>query len=135
MSLAVLLGSMGLYVTRSGGSWQVPKVICGEPTYTCRTYGMLCSRRPSAPRVRPQQVLEANAAQKLRAHPVSNAVDNLRAVLRGIDVDAERPPAERLVDHRYDRFGHGVCVSVGRLERGEAFQGLLGQADVGPAVR
>ena len=28
MSLAVLLGSMGMYVTRSGRGWQVPKVIC-----------------------------------------------------------------------------------------------------------
>jgi len=28
MSLAFLLGSMDVYVTRSGGDWQVPKVIC-----------------------------------------------------------------------------------------------------------
>jgi hypothetical protein len=41
MSLAVLRGSMGLYVTRLGGIWQVPKVtmkdgvpagVCGPPS-------------------------------------------------------------------------------------------------------
>ncbi len=53
-----------------------------------------------------QQVPEADAAKQFRPDTVGDAVDDLRAVLGWIDMDAERPRTERLADDIDDGDGY-----------------------------
>ena len=70
---------------------------------------------------RRQQILEADAAEQLRPHAVGHAVDDLRTVLRGIDVGAERTLAVRQVHDLRDRLGHrsGVLPPTINLDQAD----------------
>ena len=88
---------------------------------------MICSCIHS----RREQVRDAHAAEHFRADAVGYAVDDFRAVLRWIDMGAERPLAEGRIDHLDDRFGDGPCIGVGGLKRGETLHRQIRQ----PCIR
>ena len=83
---------------------------------------------------RREQIFDTDAAEHFRADTVGDAVDNFGAVLRRIDVRAERPLAEGHADHADDRFGDGPCIGVGGLKRGETLQRLIRQARIRPLI-
>ncbi len=83
---------------------------------------------------RREQIRDTDAPEHFCADAVGDAVDDFRAVLRRIDMHAERPLAERHADHPNDRFGNIARVSVGGLKRGEALQRLIRQARIRPVV-
>src|SRR3979490_432991 len=58
----------------------------------------------SAVDARLQQILDADAPEQFGADTVGDAVDDLGAILRRIDMDAERSLAERHVDDPDDGF-------------------------------
>jgi hypothetical protein len=74
----------------------------------------------SIPDSRFEQVLEADAAEQFRPDTVGNAVDDLRAVLGRIDMDAERPRTEGLADDIDDGGGYRAGIGVGWFKRCQA---------------
>jgi Caspase domain len=78
-----------------------------------------------------QQILEADIAIDLAAHAVGHDVDDLSAVLRRINVGAERPLAERRIHDPDDPAGDFGRVGVGGLQSGKTFQRLLGNPGIG----
>jgi hypothetical protein len=68
-------------------------------------------------------------------HLVTDAVDDgegdVGAVLRRIDVNAERPFAEWCVDHFDDGIRHGGRVGLRRHDRGERLLDLLSEPGIG----
>lgn len=63
-----------------------------------------------------EEIAEADPAQKFGADAVRHAVDDFGAVLRGVDMEAKRPLAERHVHDSRDRLGDLAGVRVGGLE-------------------
>jgi hypothetical protein len=57
-------------------------------------------------RVRREQVAQLDSAQKFRANTLSHGVHYLAAIVGWVDVHAERPAAERRVDHVDNRARH-----------------------------
>src|SRR6202035_958963 len=49
-----------------------------------------------------KKIFQSDIAIHLAPHPIGDAVDDLRAVLRRIDVNPERALAERKIDDPYD---------------------------------
>jgi hypothetical protein len=81
-----------------------------------------------------QQILQPDAPEHLGADSIGDAVNDFRAVLRGIDVDAERALADGRVDDAGDGGGDFVGVGIGRLQARQTLEALLGQAGVGAVV-
>ena len=81
-----------------------------------------------------QEVRQANIAEHFGPDTVGDAVDDLGAILRRVDMDAERPGAEGPVDDIDDGCGNGGRIGVGRLQGGEALQRLFRNALVGTVI-
>jgi hypothetical protein len=77
---------------------------------------------------RREQICNADTAEHFGADAIGDAVDDFRAVLRGIDMGTEWPLAEGHADHPDDRFGDSPCIAIGGFERGETLQRLIRQA-------
>ena len=60
-----------------------------------------------------QQVAQPNPTKKLSADTVRNHIDHFRAILRRIDVHAERPFAKWLIDHLHDGVRDSGDVRIG----------------------
>lgn len=63
-----------------------------------------------------QQVSQADVAEHFRSDAVGDAVDELGAILRRVDVDTKRQGAEGLVDDIDDGGGNGGRIGIGRLK-------------------
>jgi len=66
---------------------------------------------------RRENVLEADSAQQFRTYAVADHVHNFGSILRGIDVDTERPLALGQPDHAGDLAG---AESVAKAHIAEA---------------
>ncbi len=66
---------------------------------------------------RSQKILKTDISEQLGSYPIGNAVDDLAATLRRIDVNPKRPPAKWGLDDLDDRFGDYADVGDGGLER------------------
>jgi hypothetical protein len=77
---------------------------------------------------RAKQDLQIDVAIHLAAYPVSDGVDQLRSVLRRIDMDAKRAFAERRVDHP-DDHPRLLFTSVNRTVPSRAVQTPSSQAE------
>src|SRR5882757_5729292 len=75
----------------------------------------------SASHPRRKQIRQADAPEQFRPDAVGHTIDDLRAVLRRVDMSAKRPFAERHVDDRDDRRGDRTDIGIGRFEQSEAF--------------
>src|SRR6267143_6767702 len=73
-----------------------------------------------------QQVTQPDPTKKLGADTIRNCIDDLRAVLRRIDVHAERPLAKWRIDHLHNSVRDGGDIRVGWHYRGEAIAHLVG---------
>src|SRR5258707_8743196 len=83
---------------------------------------------------RREQVLQADAPEHFRTDPVRDAVDDLAAVLRRVDMGPEWALAKGQVDDLDDRLGDSAHIGVGGFERSETLQGLLGHAGIGAFI-
>src|ERR1700719_4684652 len=64
-----------------------------------------------------QKILKADISEQLSSYPIGNAVDDLAAILRRIDVNPKRPPAKWGLDDLNDRFRDPADVGVSGLKR------------------
>src|ERR1700730_7736960 len=88
----------------------------------------------SSVRPRPQQIVETDAAEHFGPDAICNAVDDLRTVLRRIDMGAERTGAERSRDDIDDGNGNRCRIRVGGFEGSQALQRLIGYPGVRTVV-
>src|SRR5260370_38712431 len=79
-----------------------------------------------------QQVAQANPAKKLSPDTVRNCIDYLRAVLRRVNVHAERSLAKGRVDHLHDSFCDRRDIRIGRYDGAEALEHLVRKSCIGP---
>ena len=75
-----------------------------------------------------EQVAQADAVQHFRAEPVEHGEADIGAVLARIDMDPERPHAERRVDEVDDGVGDAADVGILRNDRGEGLLNLVAEA-------
>jgi hypothetical protein len=68
---------------------------------------------------RRKQILQADAPEQSCPDAVGHTIDDLRTVLRRVDMGAEGPFAERHVDDPDDRLGDCTDIGIGRFERRE----------------
>jgi hypothetical protein len=80
---------------------------------------------------RMKQVGKPDPVQHLVAHAIDDAKGDFRAILRGIDMNAERTLAERRIDDPDDRIGHRGRISFRRHDRRERFLDLLAKPGIG----
>jgi hypothetical protein len=78
-----------------------------------------------------EKVFQTDVAIHLAPHPIGDIVDDLRTVLRWIDVDPERALAERQIDDPDNLSGDFGRVRVDGLKCGKTFQRLGGNAGIG----
>ena len=69
-----------------------------------------------------QKIRKTDISEQLSSYPIGNAVDDLAAVLRRIDVNPKGPLAKWGVDDLDNRFRDQANVGVGGLERRDTFQ-------------
>ena len=79
-----------------------------------------------------QKVAQADTVQHLGANAIEHGKADIGAVLRGIDVNAERPLSKRGVDDVHDGLGNGAGVGIGRNDRRKGLLDLLAKAAIRP---
>jgi hypothetical protein len=79
-----------------------------------------------------QPIGEADPFEDLRADAVGDSVDDLGAIVRGIDMNPERTRTVRHADHRDDGIRHAVRVGVCGSEPGEPAPRNAVDARMGP---
>src|SRR5258706_3688042 len=104
----------------------------GESIYELRLKPA-CTRSRRAVRLacdvpRCQQVAQANPTKKLSLDTIRNCIDHLRAVLRRIQVHAERPLSKGSIHDLNDGFRDSGHIGVRRHNRREAFHDVVGKA-------
>ena len=77
-----------------------------------------------------KQVFQIDVAIHLAAHAIGDCIDDLRAVLRRIDVDPERALAERKIDDAGDLACNFRGIGVGGLEAGKTLQRFFRNAGI-----
>jgi hypothetical protein len=112
----------------------MPQAGSGFPQADCRPLARTVNRRPghadtgfsADPLLLPrrEEIAETDAPEKLGANPIGDDIDHLTAVLRRVDVRAERACAEGHVHDLDDGIRDGHDVRVGRYGRGEALLDL-----------
>ena len=78
-----------------------------------------------------EKVFQTNVAIHLAPHAIGDTVDDLRAVLRRIDVNPERALAKRKIDNADDLACDFRGVGVGGFQAGKTLQRLGGNAGIG----
>jgi hypothetical protein len=101
-----------------------PRVVVIEREHVARHDVRLSASQPTTRGEK--QVLQADAPEQLCPDPVGHTIDDLRTVLRRVDMGTEWPFAERYVDDPNDRLGNRTDIGVGRFERREPFQACSG---------
>src|ERR1700679_1625211 len=72
-----------------------------------------------------QQIRQTNVAIHFRPNAISHSVDDLRAVLRGIDVHTERTFTKGHVHHVDNSFGDIGHISIGRRGSSEPLHDVV----------
>jgi hypothetical protein len=83
---------------------------------------------------RGEQIRKADAAVHLGTHAISNAIHNLGAVLRGVDMYPEGTLPEGRIDDLHDGPGNVGYIGVGRRSCRKAFQDVLAEVSIGSIV-
>ena len=69
-----------------------------------------------------EQIGEADPAKQFRTNAIRDAVDDLGAILGRVDMNSERPLAERHVHDPRNRFGHRTGVGIRWFEGAQPIQ-------------
>jgi hypothetical protein len=78
-----------------------------------------------------KKIFQIDVAIHLAAHAIGDTVDDLRAVLRRIDVNPERALAKWKIDNADDLACDFRGVGVGGFQAGKTLQRLGGNAGIG----
>ena len=73
-----------------------------------------------------EQIGEADPAEQFRTNAIRDAVDDLGAILGRVDMNSERPLAERHVHDPRNRFSHLIGVGIRWLEGAQPLQRNIG---------